>query len=62
MADVYAYQTIRSDEDGEYVGVCAEFTSLSRLRGRHAGLRRNVCRRRLATRFMLLQTGSRAGR
>ena len=29
MSDAYAYQIIRSDEDGEYVGICAEFPSLS---------------------------------
>ena len=29
MSGAYAYQVIRSDEDGEYVGVCAEFPSLS---------------------------------
>ena len=29
MSDAYAYQVRWSDEDGEYVGVCAEFPSLS---------------------------------
>lgn len=28
-ADKYAYRVIWSDEDGEYVGLCAEFPSLS---------------------------------
>ena len=29
MSDAYAYQVAWSDEDGEYVGICAEFPSLS---------------------------------
>ena len=29
MSDAYAYEVTWSDEDGEYVGVCAEFSSLS---------------------------------
>ena len=29
MSDIYAYQVVWSDEDGEYVGLCAEFPSLS---------------------------------
>ena len=29
MPNNYAYQVIWSDEDGEYVGLCAEFPSLS---------------------------------
>ncbi len=28
-ADLYTYRTIWSDEDQEYVGLCAEFPSLS---------------------------------
>ena len=29
MSDTYAYQATWSGEDGEYVGLCAEFPSLS---------------------------------
>ena len=29
MSDTYAYQVTWSDEDGEYVGLCAEFQFLS---------------------------------
>ena len=29
MPNDYAYQAVWSDEDGEYVGICAEFPSLS---------------------------------
>ena len=29
MSNDYAYQAVWSDEDGEYVGICAEFPSIS---------------------------------
>ena len=29
MTDKYAYRVVWSDDDGEYVGLCAEFPSLS---------------------------------
>lgn len=45
-ADLYTYRTIWSDEDQEYVGLCAEFPSLSWLEptetGALAGIRRVV--------------------
>ena len=39
VADKYTYRVIWSDEDGEFVGLCAEFPSLSWLhRSREAAL------------------------
>ena len=46
--DKYAYRVIWSDEDGEYIGLCAEFPSLSWLartpEASLKGIRKVVCK------------------
>jgi predicted HicB family RNase H-like nuclease len=41
-SDLYTYRITWSDEDGEYVGLCAEFPSLSWLAGTPEGALRGV--------------------
>ncbi|MGK5089644.1 type II toxin-antitoxin system HicB family antitoxin [Bdellovibrionota bacterium FG-2] len=43
-ADKYAYRVIWSDEDGEYIGLCAEFPSLSWLAKSQEAALKGICK------------------